>query len=224
MKGLEKHHLRARDNVSLQLFSQHFNYLKAERGALRMNVQALFYRYNRRYWRGRLPLYKVVLTDKYVGGRCEKQQRIIYINPSTTGPISRTLLHEMIHAAVRGNGHGRTFQDEMNRLCRLGAPLRKELDMYVAGKVFGEAHILAEFYDIGGEAEDTVTWAQVRGRLGYEYGFLDKEGHAPNTYSARFLQKARRQFLRGRSDRRSFREGAKETSQLKPSSETQLLE
>src|SRR5260370_13338810 len=160
-----------------------------------MGVQDLFDQYNKRYWRGRLPRYKVLVTDKYTGGRCEKRQRMIYINPSTPAVVSRTLLHEMAHAAVRGNGHNKVWLDEVKRIVRLGAPLEQELARYAPENAIHPAQILAEFYDAGCEAEDTVTCRQLRRSLGYEYGSLDKEGRAADEYSARFLEQARREWL-----------------------------
>ena len=113
--------------------------------------------------------------------------------------ISRLLLHEMAHAAAKGNGHGKTWSNEIRRLIRLGAPLKKELAQYTHKEVVDQFQILEQFYDTGCEAEDSITWTQVRRRLGYEYGFVDIEGRVADQYSARFLEKARREWLRGRA-------------------------
>src|SRR5437870_9225374 len=76
-------------------------------------LQQLFERFNRRYWRGRLPHYTVIVSDKYVGARCEKRDRIIYINPSIPPrSVPQFLLHEMAHAAVKGYAHGKLWRDE----------------------------------------------------------------------------------------------------------------
>ena len=169
-----------------------------------MNAQTLFERYNRRYWRGRLPHYTVLVTDKYTGGRCERGRKVIYINPGTPMGVPRTLLHEMAHAATKG-GHGKKWQDEMRRLVRLGAPLKRELDGYTSKKAINLAQILGQFYDAGCEAGDGVTWREVRIRLGYEWGYVDSKGRAPDRTCARILQKARREWLRGRALRERHR-------------------
>src|SRR5271165_3590458 len=173
-------------------------------GKLRVNAQALFDRYNRRFWQDRLPHYTVLVTDKYTGGRCDERRRVIYIHPSSPMGLSRTLLHEMAHAATNG-GHGKRWQDEIRRLLWLGAPLKEELDQYSPKKAVHLAQILGEFHDAGCEADDSVTWRQVRLRLGYEWGFVDSKGLSPNKSGARILRKARREWLRGRALRKRLR-------------------
>jgi hypothetical protein len=169
-----------------------------------MNAQALFERYNRRYWKGRLPHYTVLVTDKYKGGRCARGRRVIYINPGTPMGVPRTLLHEMAHAATK-DSHGKMWQNEIKRLIRMGAPLKGELDGYTSNKPINLAQTLGEFYDAGCEADDCVTWRDVRLRLGYEWGFVDNKGRAPDRTSARILQKGRREWLRGRALRKRLR-------------------
>ena len=177
-----------------------------------MGVQDLFDQYNNRYWRGRLPRYKVLVTDRYTGGRCEKRQRMIYINPSTPAVVSRTLLHEMAHAAVRGNGHNKVWLNEVKRIVRLGAPLKQELAGYASKNAINREQVLGEFYDAGCEADDTFTWRQLRRSLGYEYGYVDKEGRAADKYAAQFLEQLRREWLRGRAQRRRFQKATERFS------------
>ena len=69
-------------------------------------LQQLFARYNQTYWRGKLPQYEVVNSEKYHGGYCEKASRRILLHVSLIGhgDLESTLLHEMVHAAVKGSG------------------------------------------------------------------------------------------------------------------------
>jgi hypothetical protein len=108
----------------------------------------------------------------------------------------------MAHAAAKGNGHGKVWRKEIRRLVRLGAPLKTELLRYAPKKVVNTNQILGEFYDVGYEAGEVVTWPEVRFRLGYENGLVDIEGYVTNRTCARLLQKMRREWLRGRGEKR----------------------
>jgi len=165
-------------------------------------LQQLFERFNRRYWRGRLPHYTVIVSDKYVGARCEKRDRIIYINPSIPPrSVPQFLLHEMAHAAVKGYAHGKLWRDEMERLIRLGAPLKGELAEYSPEAVPQTlASILPEFFDAAFLSDQT--WREVWRHKAYGYGFTDRTGRVENQYAAQFRRKARRQWMRGRRLRR----------------------
>ena len=85
----------------------------------------LFERYNRIYWRGQLPRYRVASAklERPVLGHCDWRKRVIEIDPAkhkSDRHVRRTLLHEMAHAATR-KGHGLKFFGEMERLLRRGA-------------------------------------------------------------------------------------------------------
>jgi len=44
-------------------------------------LQKLFERYNRKYWRAQLPRYTVVISTRWHGGYCAKRLRVIFIHP-----------------------------------------------------------------------------------------------------------------------------------------------
>jgi hypothetical protein len=46
-------------------------------------IQQLFEFYNRHYFDGRLARYKVVVSDRFVVGRCKPKTRTIFPEPST---------------------------------------------------------------------------------------------------------------------------------------------
>jgi hypothetical protein len=159
------------------------------------DLQSLFAEYNQRYFGGRLPRYKVLLTNDH--SRWEGRKRKIYINPDQ-GDVSVILLHEMAHAAV-GRGQGKKFLDEVRRLVELGAPLQEERKRYAPENQITLKQLLAEFFDAGPDAPDDWTWPEVRRFLGYKWGITDKHGHANSRRLSRFFRRARREWSRGRA-------------------------
>lgn len=94
-------------------------------------LRALFSRYNQKYWRGRLPHYRIVIQDlREAGcvGRCLRRVRRIALDVGrheSDRSIRDTLLHEMCHAAAGRDvyGHGYRFWQQVERLLRRGAPI-----------------------------------------------------------------------------------------------------
>jgi hypothetical protein len=92
----------------------------AESKEMSEELQFLFDRYNRLYWRGRLPRYRVQAAglDGSILGRCDLTRRTIEIDVSkhkNPRHVRSTLLHEMVHAATR-SGHDIKFFAQMERL------------------------------------------------------------------------------------------------------------
>ncbi len=94
-------------------------------------LQALFNRYNRKYWRGRLPRYRIINQDmrkEDCRGHCGFRKRQILLDVSqheSDLAVRATLLHEMCHAAApRRPYHGYPFWSQFERLLRYGAPVR----------------------------------------------------------------------------------------------------
>jgi hypothetical protein len=89
-------------------------------------LRNLFDRYDRLYWRGKLSGYRVILTPlDSTFGRCDWRKRVIGIDPdkhTSDRELRGTLLHEMVHAAVRC-GHTVPFFAQMERLITRGAPV-----------------------------------------------------------------------------------------------------
>ena len=157
--------------------------------------QSLFAEYNQLYFGGRLPRYKVLLTNDH--SPCERRKRKIYINPDKED-VSVILLHEMVHAAV-GFGHRKKWLDEVRRLAELGAPLKEEIQKYSPEKETSSKQLLDEFFEAGQDVPPDWTWAEVRRYLGYKWGITDKYGHAKSRRWSRFLRRARREWSRGRA-------------------------
>ncbi len=84
-------------------------------------LAVLFARFNRRYFRGRLLRYRIILLDRS-GGLCWTEDHVIEIGRDDQEPEA-TLVHEMCHAAAGDGGdHGPAFLRQLKRCARLGAP------------------------------------------------------------------------------------------------------
>jgi len=96
-------------------------------------LRDVFAPYNRKYWRGRLPVYQLVIaTMPDAVGRCESTRKVITIDVEqhkSDREVRSTLLHEMAHAAafIRGSrGHDLKFFAQLEKLLRLRAPIAIE--------------------------------------------------------------------------------------------------
>lgn len=107
-------------------------------------LQGMFERYNRKYWKGQLPAYRLaisVMPDAV--GRCDWSRKVITISVEahkSDREIRSTVLHEMAHAAasIRGShGHDPEFFAQVEMLLRRKALIA--IDTPEAGSV----HILA---------------------------------------------------------------------------------
>ena len=102
---------------------------------MKTKVSVLFDELNRRYWRGRLPKYRVIrrnLSGKLLG-RCDNERRTILLdNNQIDEDLRLTLLHEMCHIGrTPGWEHGPTFRRKVNRLVRLGeSKLIEDVERY----------------------------------------------------------------------------------------------
>ena len=103
---------------------------------MKTKASILFDELNRRYWRGRLPRYRLIcrnLTKQELLGRCYNQGKTILLEKSLTDDALRqTLLHEMCHiGSGPGYDHGRLFLRKVRRLVRLGeSKLIEDVERY----------------------------------------------------------------------------------------------
>ena len=89
--------------------------------------QSLFHEFNKKYFDGRLPQYRVELVKHlgvYTEGQIEKKNLRILLVETPQDPLA-LLLHEMAHAATNIY-HGNQWQAEMRRLAAAGAPVNLE--------------------------------------------------------------------------------------------------
>lgn len=93
-------------------------------------LQKMFEHYNRKYWQGRLPAYRLVIaTMPDALGLCEWKRKVITVNVGrhkSDRDVRSTILHEMAHAAadVRGSrGHDPKFFAQVEKLLRRRAPI-----------------------------------------------------------------------------------------------------
>jgi hypothetical protein len=169
-----------------------------------MNLQRLFNRLNQKYWNGRLPLYKVIISDKYGShGLCQRKTRTIWIQDGLKRSLPKFLLHEMCH--IRHLDHGKLWQMEMLRIAKLGAPTKGEALIYrSANKTFSKDFIIAEAEDHGFELP-TMPWKEYRQQIGYKYGQIDKSGKAESKGARDLLRKVRQAFLKGQRQKEQIK-------------------
>ncbi len=105
---------------------------------MKTHASQLFDELNRKYWRGRLPRYRVIQRATLHGlhGRRQYASRTILLAPHASPEALRlTLLHEMCHIGSGSNdpggAHGPLFLRKMRRLVRLGeTKLVEGIEMY----------------------------------------------------------------------------------------------
>jgi hypothetical protein len=126
---------------------------------MKTHASQLFDELNRKYWRGRLPRYRVIQRATLHGllGRCRNAHRTILLAPHPSLEALRlTLLHEMCHIKSGStdpgyDDHGPVFLRKMRRLVRLGETKLVAEDI--------------ERYD-GTEVQRAIRAARAAGRLG----------------------------------------------------------
>lgn len=103
---------------------------------MRTEASRLFDEFNRKYWRNRLPKYRVIRRATLRGeclGICSNQTKTILLRRDLAGEDLRlTLLHEMCHIGTDSwCGHGPRFLRKVHRLRRLGEPrLLDDIERY----------------------------------------------------------------------------------------------
>ena len=165
---------------------------ESQRKSRRSEASRLFDELNRRYWRGRLPRYRVIrraLLPRFLG-TCSDETQTILVDSSLAGEMLRlTLLHEMCHIGTdKGYSHGPVFLRKLRRIERLGEPkLLSEVEQYdgtdaarriaaarAAGTLGGEMSFReAVWSDLDGLAfsgRALPRWRTVRRRLSETYG------------------------------------------------------
>jgi len=162
----------------------------------------MFERWNTKYFSGRLPHYRIIISNKFGGGGlCRKKRREIYLGEQFVGSGSQkiyfktTLLHEMGHAATRG-GHGKAWMAEMLRLAKMGAPTKSEYLDYQK-LCIRPSDVLGQFYQVGLEYPD-AEWKTVRRNIGNSYGLCDDKGNAESESAGKFLRRGFGKFVAGK--------------------------
>ena len=101
---------------------------------MRTEASRLFDEFNKKYWRDRLPRYRVIRRTNIIGdclGLCNDRTKTILLKKDLAGEDLRlTLLHEMCHIGTgSGYDHGPRFLRKLHRLVRLGETKLKEKDI-----------------------------------------------------------------------------------------------
>jgi len=179
--------------------------------------QELFHEFNKKYFGGRLPHYRVKVEgyipnyDGLCTGKIYRKQRLILLVPQDEPTMEKTLIHEMAHAATNVY-HAKTWQEEMKRLLRMGAPVDKiELEPPPERKRMTKKAVRGEAEEVVRAVPDVTPWrfAKWLRQENYCYGkstsdFLRKypwvsrvlsEAKAENRKWQKVRQALRRKFL-----------------------------
>jgi len=123
-----------------------------------VSLAKLYEHYNRMYFEGGLPLVTIQLSEDldadFVEARYDHTSRTICFFVSDRIPDLRpTLLHEMVHTAVREDGHGARFRAELQRLAEAGDS-DAEFEVW---RMVGD-----EMWDDGWTGEESGRWERYR--------------------------------------------------------------
>ena len=124
-------------------------------------MQNKFHEFNRLYFSGKLPRYRIIVTKRLEGGYCDSKKRTILLGPSKEDGV---LIHEMAHASLEPyGGHGVPFKKEMKRLKRLGAPIADNEFELLEGPALPIGCLYEQFHDAGWQQPD-ILWSVARKR------------------------------------------------------------
>lgn len=176
-----------------------------------------FAEFNELYFGNRLPTYRILRRGRFGGGGlCRKREREIHLPPGIEGTeLNRVLVHEMAHAAAKGNGHGKAWRSEMQRLAEMGAPgALEDLTAYLNPlHVISDRELIAEARDHGLMNPDQK-WKGYKVWFGQQYGTTDRCGDPESRAAARFIARVRKEFLAGQ---REAKQMARAAAQMKAS-------
>jgi hypothetical protein len=156
----------------------------------RHDLTEMFARFNRDYFGGRKPRYRV-LRQPWRGGYCDIERRRILLPLGMEGDeLAAVLLHEMCHIGCPY--HGRRFQERMRRLIPLvSASVAAGIELYLGmrGETLRET-ISSRLHSIAVEYPATP-WKWVRRVIGPELG---------PTFNARERRKKQRRLAGARRE------------------------
>jgi len=156
-----------------------------------MSTAKLFDDFNDQYFGGRLPRYRIKVVkrlrvrrkvDKDLNrlgavGVTDRRGRLIQIRSGQSDEQQiETLLHEMVHA-VAGNGHGKPFCDELERIKALGAPTNEKPSLPMTATLVRGS--VQDYLDEG------LTLQQAQKHVAWDNGCL------PSTLRRRFPRSSR---------------------------------
>lgn len=94
--------------------------------ASHLSLKRLFNSFNRKFFDGQLPADTQIIWAPLDGahGKCWPGERVIHIDPPLQAHVDYLriiMLHEMAHLKHPRAGHGKKFQEEIQRLHSIGA-------------------------------------------------------------------------------------------------------
>ncbi len=195
---------------------------------MRTEANRLFDEFNRRYWRGRLPTYRVIRRAVILGrclGLCSNDSRTILLRRELQGELLRlVLLHEMCHIGTgSGHDHGPRFVRKLCRLARLGEPnLLKDIERYdgtavnrtiaklaAAGKLASDIPFRSAVSDdieaVASALPFLRTWSKVRGWLADKYHLSPSQFDRAAPWAEREWRRVSGEYRSIRHDNKRFR-------------------
>jgi hypothetical protein len=122
-----------------------------------------FREFNKKYFEGRLPQYKVYLCNECLKvGQCFREKKRIRMKRYLSfAQKLAVLLHEMIHIKVLA--HGKRYVEEWERICKLGAPVGKwkgvQSDTIPARRLkLNEKNVRDVILDVSREVDPSLGW------------------------------------------------------------------
>ncbi len=161
--------------------------------------EEVFDDFNRTYFGGRLPSFRVIRVESSVHGRhgtlaavaqCEPRKRLIRLSDTLSGEsLHQILLHEMCHIETSnrpGYDHGKAFRSKLRQLQRQGEDwARDEIEYYKLAEIeLGfrkrlRSKVAKEIVDIVDNLlicnDLDVSWVKIRHYLSNELGLNAKD-------------------------------------------------
>lgn len=155
-----------------------------------MNLQKQFAIFNRQYFGGKLPTYRIVRND-ISGARCERKQRRIFMaHDIAPADIPGYLIHEMVHAATTDK-HGVMFKRKLEELKKLGAPTLRS-DFIEAQNLESRKALLDELLE---GYYETSTWSQQLRYRAFPLGIVNSHNRLTSRRWAPILRTAKKKYL-----------------------------
>lgn len=143
-------------------------------------LSELFDKYNRLYFRGRLPVYSVRYVDTEIPslrGQCDNINHTIDVRRGIAeDELRQLLLHEMCH--IGAPSHGKTFLRRLQHLADIGEDwAKKEIELYKIAPTWNQsiADLRNTITDWSFEVDPSVSFDDILTPLAHDFGMTPEE-------------------------------------------------
>ena len=166
--------------------------------AKRPPLKPLFNEFNRKFFDGKLPFYRVIRASLpgAMSGDCNWLSRTIRISSSLNGEdLRRTLLHEMCHHNRAGRHDGKRFLTNLRRLADMGERWAEDEIQACRKQSRPLISLIREMIQDEAQSEPNLPWKEVKKRIAYESALtlLELSKRAP--WARRLWERERRKTL-----------------------------